>query len=298
MLLMQKARPNVPRAVWIAGSILTAAWLAVYLATVSPTVNFIDSGELITALHEPGVVHPPGYPLYTLLGYVVSSVPVGEVAWRVNALSSLFGALAVGAMFFFLAEVMSYTAWLRKPRPPASQPQRKQKPGQRPVQQPPPVPAQPPAITQPNLWTLILCAAAGASLLGAASTFWNRSTQAKMYTIHYFLALVIFLLALEYRWSYERGAERQARRWLVALAACLGLSFTNHLMTSLMVPGILILLIWGRGWTLRVRSVLGRWRLWVPALVLPLLLYIYLPLRASQGPVMNWGSVDNFPDFW
>ena len=96
---MQKARSKVSREVWIAGALLTLAWLVVYLATVSPTVNFIDSGELITAVHEPGVVHPPGYPLYTLLGYVVShALWWGEVAWRVNALSAFFGALAVGTM--------------------------------------------------------------------------------------------------------------------------------------------------------------------------------------------------------
>src|SRR5438874_4993860 len=75
---MQKARSKVSREVWIGGALLTLAWLVVYLATVSPTVNFIDSGELIAAVHEPGVVHPPGYPLYTLLGYVVSHVPVGR----------------------------------------------------------------------------------------------------------------------------------------------------------------------------------------------------------------------------
>src|SRR5213080_3690831 len=103
--MMQRARSKVSREVWIAGALLTLAWLVVYLATVSPTVNFIDSGELITAVHEPGVVHPPGYPLYTLLGYVVSYLLWGEVAWRVNALSAFFGALAVGAMYLFLVEV-------------------------------------------------------------------------------------------------------------------------------------------------------------------------------------------------
>src|SRR5207248_5165995 len=113
--MMQKARSKVSREVWIAGALVTLAWLVIYLATVSPTVNFIDSGELITALHEPGVAHPPGYPLYTLLGYVVSNVLWGEVAWRVNVLSSFFGALAVGAMFFLLVELQAYTASLKRP---------------------------------------------------------------------------------------------------------------------------------------------------------------------------------------
>src|SRR5437588_12667687 len=88
-----------PRTTWIIGAILTALWLVIYLITVSPTVNFIDSGELITALHEPGIAHPPGYPLYTLLGYAASHLPIGEVAWRVNLFSAAWGAMAVGAMY-------------------------------------------------------------------------------------------------------------------------------------------------------------------------------------------------------
>ena len=50
------------------GALLVLIWLLVYLTTVSPGVNFIDSGELITAVHEPGIAHPPGYPLYVLYG--------------------------------------------------------------------------------------------------------------------------------------------------------------------------------------------------------------------------------------
>ena len=76
--MSQQARPHLPRNVWLVGALITLIWLIIYLFTVSPTVNFIDSGELITAVHEPGVAHPPGYPLYTLLGYVVSNVLWGR----------------------------------------------------------------------------------------------------------------------------------------------------------------------------------------------------------------------------
>src|SRR5438034_10619346 len=124
--MLAKAYSLSSRTAWLIGAILTSFWLVIYLFTVSPTVNFIDSGELITALHEPGVVHPPGYPLYTLLGYVVSHLLWGEVAWRVNALSAFFGALAVGAMFLFLVEVTNYTRWLARPK--ATQPQRRDAP--------------------------------------------------------------------------------------------------------------------------------------------------------------------------
>src|SRR5690349_9590350 len=67
-----------------------------YLLTCSPTVNFTDSGELVTVAWVGGVPHPPGYPLYTLLSILFVHIPFGDPAWRMNILSALFGALAVG----------------------------------------------------------------------------------------------------------------------------------------------------------------------------------------------------------
>jgi len=77
-----------------------APWLVgllaflLYLATACPTVYFGDSGELIAAADSLGVAHPPGYPLYTLLGRIALLVPVGEPAWRMNVMSAVFCALA------------------------------------------------------------------------------------------------------------------------------------------------------------------------------------------------------------
>ena len=119
MLARLQARPE--RAAWLIGALLVLIWLLVYLTTVSPGVNFIDSGELITAVHEPGIAHPPGYPLYVLLGYVASHVLWGDVAWRVNVFSAFWGAMAVGAFFFLIYQSGQYIANL-KPRktPPQS----------------------------------------------------------------------------------------------------------------------------------------------------------------------------------
>ncbi len=63
--------------------------LGVYLATLSPTVNGGDSGELIAVAYLGGVAHPPGYPLHALLGKLMTLLPLGSVAWRVNLLSAL-----------------------------------------------------------------------------------------------------------------------------------------------------------------------------------------------------------------
>ena len=47
-----------------------------------------DAGDLVTAAYVGGIAHPPGYPLYSLLGFIASHIPFGTVAWRVGLLSS------------------------------------------------------------------------------------------------------------------------------------------------------------------------------------------------------------------
>jgi hypothetical protein len=73
--------------------------LAVYAATLNPTVPAGDSGELIAAAATLGVAHPPGYPLYVLAGHVwMRLLPVGGVAWRLNLFSAACAAGAAAAL--------------------------------------------------------------------------------------------------------------------------------------------------------------------------------------------------------
>jgi len=77
------------------------AVFGVYLVTLYPTVGWVDCGEIAAGCYMLNVLHPTGYPLYTLIGFLFSHLPLGTVVARVNALSALFSALA--AMFCFLA---------------------------------------------------------------------------------------------------------------------------------------------------------------------------------------------------
>ena len=95
---------TVPAAGWTWPAILAAAAsglvpLAVYLATLSPTVNGGDSAEFVTVAWLLGVAHPSGYPLHTLLARLATLVPLGSVAWRVNLLSALCDAGAAALLF-------------------------------------------------------------------------------------------------------------------------------------------------------------------------------------------------------
>ncbi|MBU1345224.1 MAG: DUF2723 domain-containing protein [Proteobacteria bacterium] len=73
----------------------------VYLHTLTPTVGFHDSGDMITASWVLGLPHPTGYPLYTLLGKVFCIIiPIGNIAYRMNMESALFASLAVMMTYF------------------------------------------------------------------------------------------------------------------------------------------------------------------------------------------------------
>lgn len=91
------------RPAWPAAAALFAAALIVYAFTLYRTVPGGDSGELILVAHTLGVAHPPGYPLFTLLGKLFSLLPLGSVAWRINLLSATCSAAAAAALLLATA---------------------------------------------------------------------------------------------------------------------------------------------------------------------------------------------------
>ena len=66
----------------------------VYTASLAHGVGVDDSGELMAAACEPGIVHPPGYPLLTMLGHGMAKLAIGDIGIRLNLLSAIFGAFA------------------------------------------------------------------------------------------------------------------------------------------------------------------------------------------------------------
>ncbi len=92
---------------WLGGTIALTLPLVLYLRTLCPTVSCGDSGELCTAAYWLGISHPPGYPLWTLVGRLVSLLPGWDVAGRLGALSAVLSASACLAMWLAVRE------WLR-----------------------------------------------------------------------------------------------------------------------------------------------------------------------------------------
>lgn len=91
--------------------ITAAAAFVVYALSLAPDLIWANHGadgaELITAAVTLGVPHPPGYPLYVMVGKLVSFVPIGTVAFRFNLLSAISMALASGLISAIVAEVQA-----------------------------------------------------------------------------------------------------------------------------------------------------------------------------------------------
>jgi hypothetical protein len=85
------ARPS--RSDWLQAGGVALALFGLYALTSPRSVALEDDGLFVLSSYFLGIEHPPGYPLFTLIGHLFSKLPFGEVAYRVHLASALFGGL-------------------------------------------------------------------------------------------------------------------------------------------------------------------------------------------------------------
>ncbi len=78
---------------------LFAVCFVVLLSTTVPTIYTLDSAELTVGAQSLGIVHAPGYPLYLMVGHMFSWLPVGDVGYRLNLLSTICLAATAPALY-------------------------------------------------------------------------------------------------------------------------------------------------------------------------------------------------------
>lgn len=81
------------------GAVIVLATLALYVATAARDIVFGDSPELTAVALTFGVAHPPGYPIFTMLGWLFGHLPVGPLPFRVTLLSVVCNAATVGVVY-------------------------------------------------------------------------------------------------------------------------------------------------------------------------------------------------------
>jgi hypothetical protein len=116
-------------------------------------------------------------------------------------------------------------------------------------------------------------AAASAAAFAASRTFWSQSIVAEVYALHALLLAVLL-------WATLVFAARPARWWVIALAAGVGLA--HHRTTVLRLPGVVAALMLAKP----PKPTRQDWMRAGVALLAPLLLYAYLPLRAAHSPYL------------
>ena len=133
-------------------------------------------------------------------------------------------------------------------------------------------------------------ASAVSTLFFAFSTsFWLQTVRAEVYTLNLFLTLLLMFLAL--RWWRSRENEAGSRI-LLLFSFVLGLSLCNHpLLVVALTPAFLLFFF-----TTDFKSLLSvkKLILLTAFVALGLSVYLYLPIRSSLGPPINWGR----PDSW
>jgi hypothetical protein len=82
---------------WLHAGLVALTLFALYAATSPRSVALEDDSLFVLSSYFLGVEHPPGYPLFTLIGHLFTYLPFGSVAYRVHLASALFGALSGAA---------------------------------------------------------------------------------------------------------------------------------------------------------------------------------------------------------
>jgi hypothetical protein len=176
----------------------------VYLRTISPTVSFWDCGEFITCSYILGVPHPPGAPLYILVGRIFSMIPfVKDIGMRVNVISSLSSGLTI--MLVYLIIVRLITMFKGKPA------------------------------DLSNRIILYASGVIGALTYAFTDSFWFNAVEAEVYAISIcFTAAVIWRILV---W-YEKADDPSSDKYILLIAYLVGLVIGIHLLSILALPAV------------------------------------------------------------
>jgi hypothetical protein len=183
--------------------------MVVYTLTLEPTVSFWDCGEFIMAAEKLQVCHPPGAPLFLLIGRFFALFAFGDaskVPFMMNMLSALMSALTVLFTFWTITHLA------RK------------------------------IVAKPyeELFPVQMIAIIGAGLVGAltltfSDTFWFSAVEAEVYAASCFFTAITFWAIL--KWE-NIASEKHADRILVLIAYMVGLAIGVHLLNLLVIPAV------------------------------------------------------------
>ena len=180
----------------------------VYFDTMAPSVSYWDCGEFIAVSYTLGVPHPPGSPLFLLLGRIASMLPISQdIAFRVNILSPLVSAFAV--LFLYLIIVQLVNHWRGR--------------------------------VESTTDALIVFGGGfiGSLTFAFTDSHWFNAVEAEVYAFStFFTAIVVWLILV---WS-EKEDLKGNERYILIIAYMIGLATGLHLLNLLTIPFVALII--------------------------------------------------------
>ncbi|MFN8359674.1 MAG: DUF2723 domain-containing protein [Candidatus Kapaibacterium sp.] len=203
------------------GFLAFAIALVTYMMTVQQTVPFWDCGEFTAAAAEQQVGHPPGAPLFLMVGKLFHLLPFGDPGWRVNLVSVFASAITILLLYLVTVQVIRN---LRKDG----------------------------IETFGDALSVYGSAFVGAAAYTFSDTFWFNAVESEVYASStLFVALIVWLMM---RW-HEEADNRGHERYLLLIAYLVGLSTGVHLFSILTLFSI-VLVVYFRRYEFSVKSFL------------------------------------------
>jgi len=283
--------------------------LSVYLFTLCPTIYLEDSAEFVTAAATLGIPHPSGYPLYVLLGKLFTFLPVGDIVWRINMMSAFFASLTCVILFLVFRQVLNLTLNSKQANKVAKDQFDNEFNN----------------ITSTILLLYYFVPFTTSLIFAFTLTFWSQAVTAEVYCLNTFFVMLCVWILL--KWSAaicpkshpvkvrnslksakvkhtdfkqlsapvpSQEVNKHQNRFLLWFAFVYGLSLTNHSMMILLAPVFLVYIL------LVDWKIIKNWRLMITAgalFILGFSVYLFLPLRSSMYPAMDWGRTREFKGF-
>ena len=200
----------------INGWVVFAIATIVYLLTIEDTASLWDCGEYITAAYKLEVGHPPGAPLYMILGRVFSFFAAPEnVAFYINALSALSSSFTILFMFWSITLLLKKLILQSKK-----------------------------SLENHDQIGIFISASIGALAYTFTDSFWFSAVEGEVYAMASLFTAVIFWAIL--KWDEEISQlqsnslanDISPNRWLLLILFLLGLAIGVHLLGILVIPAI------------------------------------------------------------
>ena len=191
----------------ITGWCAFAVALITYTLTVEPTMSFWDCGEYIATSAKLQVGHPPGAPLYQMIGafFAIFAIDDKHIALMVNMMSVFSSAFTILFMFW------SSSMILKK------------------------IISQYSEINKNNSIAILGSSFVGALAFTFSDSFWASAVEAEVYAMASLFIALLFWLGL--RWEQDMDSPK-GNKWLLVISLVVGLTFGVHFMALLTIPAI------------------------------------------------------------